>query len=266
MMKQPELGKRILELRKSKGFTQEELVEKCNINVRTIQRIEAGEVAPRNFTIRTILEALGVDADAFFVPTVHEEDKVRFTAKDVRKLRLSWIGAIFFTIFSTLSVLIEYSFQYESVFSPGDFLVLSVLSGVSLTSLLFFMQGYKILGDRLNNKTLVYASYLYLVLEAVSIAIIIVLSIYQFEYDFVELTSGVLLTVLLGIGELVLGLGVLKLKSQFGAFAQTLGIVKVTFGVMLITVLFSFMALVVGVPLLIAEIIFLFHVTQKIKK
>lgn len=38
-MKQPELGKRISELRKEKGLTQEELVEKCNINVRTIQRI-----------------------------------------------------------------------------------------------------------------------------------------------------------------------------------------------------------------------------------
>lgn len=38
-MKQPELGKKISELRKAKGLTQEELVEKCNLNVRTIQRI-----------------------------------------------------------------------------------------------------------------------------------------------------------------------------------------------------------------------------------
>ncbi|MCS5489833.1 helix-turn-helix domain-containing protein [Algoriphagus limi] len=47
-MKQPELGKKISELRKAKGMTQEELVEKCNLNVRTIQRIEAGEVTPRS--------------------------------------------------------------------------------------------------------------------------------------------------------------------------------------------------------------------------
>ncbi len=50
-MKQPELGKKISELRKAKGMTQEELVEKCNLNVRTVQRIEAGEVTPRSFTI-----------------------------------------------------------------------------------------------------------------------------------------------------------------------------------------------------------------------
>jgi len=57
-MNQPELGKRIAELRKAKGFTQEELVEKCNINVRTLQRIESGEVTPRSYTVKTIFTAL----------------------------------------------------------------------------------------------------------------------------------------------------------------------------------------------------------------
>lgn len=57
-MKQPELGKKIVELRKSKGLTQEELVVKCNLNVRTLQRIESGEVTPRSYTIKTIFTAL----------------------------------------------------------------------------------------------------------------------------------------------------------------------------------------------------------------
>jgi len=60
MIQQPELGKKISDLRKSKGLTQEELVEKCNLNVRTLQRIEAGEVTPRPITIKLIFEALEV--------------------------------------------------------------------------------------------------------------------------------------------------------------------------------------------------------------
>ncbi|MEB2779943.1 helix-turn-helix transcriptional regulator [Algoriphagus sp. C2-6-M1] len=60
-MKQPELGKKIYESRKAKGLTQEELVEKCNLNVRTIQRIEAGDVTPRSHTIKTLFEALEID-------------------------------------------------------------------------------------------------------------------------------------------------------------------------------------------------------------
>lgn len=58
MIKQPELGKKISDLRKAKGMTQEELVDKCNLNVRTLQRIESGEVTPRTYTIRLIFEAL----------------------------------------------------------------------------------------------------------------------------------------------------------------------------------------------------------------
>jgi transcriptional regulator with XRE-family HTH domain len=58
MIQQPELGKKIADLRKAKGLTQEELVDKCNLNVRTLQRIESGEVVPRTYTIRLIFEAL----------------------------------------------------------------------------------------------------------------------------------------------------------------------------------------------------------------
>ncbi|WP_460624317.1 helix-turn-helix domain-containing protein, partial [Kineococcus endophyticus] len=52
------MGKKISELRKAKGLTQEELVEKCNLNVRTIQRIESGEVTPRSYTVKALFEAL----------------------------------------------------------------------------------------------------------------------------------------------------------------------------------------------------------------
>lgn len=57
-MKQPYLGKKIAELRKAKSLTQEELVKRCNLNVRTLQRIESGVVTPRSYTIKTIFAAL----------------------------------------------------------------------------------------------------------------------------------------------------------------------------------------------------------------
>jgi len=63
-MKQPQLGRKIAELRKAKGFTQEELVEQCNLNVRTLQRIESGEVSPRSYTQRIIFTALDYDIHA----------------------------------------------------------------------------------------------------------------------------------------------------------------------------------------------------------
>lgn len=63
IMKQPDLGRKISQLRKEKGLTQDELVSECNINVRTLQRIESGEVMPRLYTIRLIFEVLGCDVN-----------------------------------------------------------------------------------------------------------------------------------------------------------------------------------------------------------
>ncbi len=64
-MQQPKLGKKIAYNRKIKGLTQEELVAKCNLSVRTLQRIETGKATPRIYTIKLIFEALELDFESF---------------------------------------------------------------------------------------------------------------------------------------------------------------------------------------------------------
>ena len=54
-------GQLIKELRLKKGITQEELAAKTDISVRTIQRIESGDVDPRAFTLQSIAAALEVE-------------------------------------------------------------------------------------------------------------------------------------------------------------------------------------------------------------
>lgn len=60
-MNQPDIGKKVLELRLSKGLTQSELADKCKIGLRTIQRIESAEVKPRSYTIKLIFSCLDYD-------------------------------------------------------------------------------------------------------------------------------------------------------------------------------------------------------------
>ena len=50
-MKQPTLSENLLYQRKLKGYTQDELAEKTRVGLRTIQRIEKGEVQPHLQTI-----------------------------------------------------------------------------------------------------------------------------------------------------------------------------------------------------------------------
>ena len=60
-MDQPDLGHKVAELRQQKGLTQEQLAEKCEVNPRTIQRIESGEVDPRSYTLQCLSRELDFD-------------------------------------------------------------------------------------------------------------------------------------------------------------------------------------------------------------
>lgn len=52
-------------LREQKNLTQNELAEKSGISLRTIQRIEAGNI-PKGFTLKTIAKALETDPENLF--------------------------------------------------------------------------------------------------------------------------------------------------------------------------------------------------------
>jgi transcriptional regulator with XRE-family HTH domain len=126
-MKQPELGRKISEIRKAKGLTQEELVEKCNISVRTIQRIENGEVTPRSYTIKTILAALDYDLNSIpdddspridrfviwlkkcFLLDIDTDNSYDFL---VRQLNIAWIAGLLYFMLGFFEGVAEY-FRYE---------------------------------------------------------------------------------------------------------------------------------------------------------
>ena len=62
-MKHSELAHKIKDLRNRKGFSQEKLAESAQINLRTVQRIEAGETEPRGDTLKRIATALNITSD-----------------------------------------------------------------------------------------------------------------------------------------------------------------------------------------------------------
>ena len=73
-MKNIELAKKIKELRTRKGFSQDELAETAQINLRTVQRIESGETEPRGDTLKRLAHALNVTPDEL-IDWAEQEDK-----------------------------------------------------------------------------------------------------------------------------------------------------------------------------------------------
>jgi len=72
-MKNTELAKKIKELRSRKGMSQEELAEKSQLSLRTVQRIEGGETEPRGDTLQRLASALGTTPDELIVWTENED-------------------------------------------------------------------------------------------------------------------------------------------------------------------------------------------------
>ena len=54
---------KIVEIRKRKGFTQEELSDLSRINLRTLQRIEKGETEPSSNTIKNLCQTLEINLE-----------------------------------------------------------------------------------------------------------------------------------------------------------------------------------------------------------
>jgi uncharacterized Tic20 family protein len=92
------IAKKIIHFRKLKGITQETLSEVTGLNVRTIQRIESGEVDPRLYTLKSIADALGVNLEELLPePTQHELNQIA-------ALHVTPIAFFFFPIIGNVMV------------------------------------------------------------------------------------------------------------------------------------------------------------------
>jgi len=64
------LGIKIAEKRRQKGLSQDDLAYLCKIDVRTVQRIEAGKVRPRPATLKLMCNTLGLNPEEL----LHEQN------------------------------------------------------------------------------------------------------------------------------------------------------------------------------------------------
>ncbi len=143
-MKQPQLGKHIAQLRQSQGLTQEELVEKCNISVRTIQRIESGDVTPRSYTIKTIFNALDYDYSTF-VQNDDSEMEAGNISRYRNMLQLAIVGGIIYFLIGIPEGVMEYMRVMNDALHQKAFFTNSVyifVKIVSIISVIAFLIGF----------------------------------------------------------------------------------------------------------------------------
>ncbi len=76
----------IKEGRIQKNYTQQELAELSGISLRSIQRIENGEVMPRAYTLKTLTEHLGISIEQSAVVSHSTRKKMNLVQKRIMSI------------------------------------------------------------------------------------------------------------------------------------------------------------------------------------
>jgi len=102
---------RIAAIRKSKGFSQEMLAEQSGVSLRTIQRVEQGDTAPRGHTLQTLAAALGVTLEDFRAepePTPEQTSAAPTLRNDPDFLQLFSLSPLCFLLFPLLNIVVPW--------------------------------------------------------------------------------------------------------------------------------------------------------------
>lgn len=261
-MKQPELGQKLTELRQHKNMTQEDLVEACNVSVRTIQRIESGEVTPRVSTIKIIVAALGEEIDVISSnkPTTKNANEL---IKLENWLQIGWISGIIYFVLGFLDAALEYE-RFENFNAVDSVIFFASVKVCYLVFYSLFIVGLIMLSDYFGNYLLKIMGYLMIGLFA-SVTFFDIVTLFYPLSDSSMIALGVGESMSFGAMGIVFGIGLMRLQDGMGRLAKTAGVLEVIAGFFFVTVVLFFLGYMMLIPATIIEIVLLFKGFEFIK-
>ena len=100
------IGHRIKSIRKSKGFTQEELCEIIGIEPQSMSYMETGKFAPSPETLQKLSDALGVKPyEFYYFDQISEIEMEKILANAIKKNKI--LLKIFYSIYKSI--------EYQSI-------------------------------------------------------------------------------------------------------------------------------------------------------
>lgn len=266
-MQQPELGRRLTALRKEKNLTQEELVEKSHVSVRTIQRIEAGEVLPRTITVKILLEALGETYESFST----KQNQVMETPKNTVPVtyRNTLLIAVLAGAVYLIAEIILGAMEIAWIAGDRDWdfrmnAIYASLIVVMVISVVLFARGFIVLSNLFENLLLKVASWLLMIVMAGK-AVLDLSSLSVEDMESLAIPYAVA-SVIIGAAAIVFGVALIRLQDSMGELSRVAGILEIIMGCLLVTVLLFFISYVFFVPAVIVEILLLYRGYEYLSK
>ncbi len=243
--------------------------------MRTIQRIETGEVTPRSYTIKTILAALDFDlnqlgsfADEKEQPSSSFLKKFFLLNADIenpnvvaRQLNIAGALGIVYFVLSFLESAAEY-FRFvenQMIFSDTAYIVIKVATWVAF---FFFQRAFIALGVLSQNYLLKTAS-------LVQLAVCLFLAVYDIAslyYESIERPMVVYSSAFChGVIGIVYGIALRRLEFSVGRLAEIAGIAQIVAACFFLTMFLAPFGLLFLVPSELAAIIILFKAAEIIQ-
>lgn len=266
-MQQPELGKRLTALRKEKNLTQEELVEKSHVSVRTIQRIEAGEVLPRMSTVKILLEALGEDYESFSTKPIETMETKKNTTLTFspNTLLVAALAGIVYLVLQIILGAMDIAWVISEV--RWKFTMNSVYAGLTVAmvlSYIVFMWGFISLSTLFENVMLkAIACVLVIATIALGVMDIATLGVENAEDLWIPYSTA---AVLFGALSIVFGVALMRLQDSMGEICRIAGFLEIALGICLITVFLFFISHLLMIPAVILEIMILYRGYEYLSK
>lgn len=275
-MEQPALGKKIAQLRKDLNLSQEEVTQRCHISVRTIQRIESGEVTPRGSTIRILLAALDFSYEDLKNEANQKDSSVKgltgfFLLKSLPNhqilnvLQIAWIAGVVYFVIGFIEGGMDYLISTGEEFDETGKSFYGLIKGVVFISYLFFMRGFIALGQLFNNYLLRVAAYLLSVL-ALLIAAGDVFLLYTVEDWELYIPVYVGQSITFGAISILFGVALIRLQDGMGRLSGYAGVLEMVLGASFLIVIFFVLGFVLMIPANILEIVLLYKGYEFIKE
>lgn len=279
MISQPTLGAQLVTIRKANHLTQEALAEKCHVSVRTIQRIESGEVTPRHSTVRLLLSVMAYDEvewdrmsrkenknhSSIFKTLKHMFAMNLPTQGAQKMLTAAWIAGAVYLISGVLDVTAEVFLATEGLMLSGKmtYAGIKVLAAVSF---FIFFRGFAILGALFQNQLVRIGAYLFMFSVAVMYLGNVVL-IFSFpDHGLLRDAYDISFMVTFGVIGLIFGIGMLRLQDGMGELAKAVGVLEIIMGATFLSIILAFIGLVLFVPVTVVEIILLAKAAELAQK
>lgn len=270
IMTQPELGKKLVSLRQSKGLTQNELSEKCNVNVRTIQRIERGQVEPRPLTLKILLESLEEQFEEFMTISDDENytNQNQTLATPQWKWQVAWIAGLVYFLTGFPEVYLDMGFMSADQtsislsfadFSPSEMALYSLLKIIVVIAFACFIKGFVELASSYQNKLFGYAAYT--LIGAIAIFYSLWLIGIYFDWDLMELAM--IESVVTGICYVVFGALLVQLGNKVGMLAKISGLLDIIIGISFASIIVAPLGFIVLIPATLFKTYLLYSISNQ---